>query len=334
MSTACYAAYKAKDLLKPFSYEPKILGPWDVDIKITHCGVCHSDIHLIDGDWRKDIYPLVPGHEIIGIVTARGKNVTQLKKGDRVGVGWQSASCLKCEWCKKGEENLCNNYQATCVGKHGGFSQRIITDSRFAFAIPQALDSEHAAPLMCAGITVYSPLRRFVSPAMKVGVIGIGGLGHLALQFAHAMGASVTAFSTSAVKIKEAKELGADHFVLINDKKQMKEAASSLDFILSTVNVHLDWAAFLKILRPNGKLCLVGALPGDIKFPFDAILGDQKTVVGSVIGSRKMIKEMLSFAAKHKIKAKTQSVPLADVNVAIKKVKANEVRYRMVLTCN
>lgn len=332
MSIKCYAAFKAKEPLKEYRYDLKELGPLDITVKVTHCGICHSDIHLIDNDWKISQYPLVPGHEVVGIVEEAGKEVARLKKGDRVGVGWQSGSCMECEWCIKGEENLCIKSQATCVGHYGGFAEKMRTDSRFAFLIPEGIDSDSAAPLLCGGITVYSPLRRLIeNPAAKVGVIGVGGLGHLAIQFANAFGFEVTVFSSTPTKEKEAKSLGAHHFISSRDANAIKKAAFSLDFILSTVNVKLDWLGYLSVLRPNGKLCIVGAVDEPICVTSSALISDQKAVVGSVIGNRTLIKEMLEFAARHKIKAQTETMPLKDVNAAIKKVRDNQARYRMVL---
>ena len=214
MTIHAHAAMAPRQTLNPFQYEPAGLGPWDVEVAITHCGICHSDIHLIDNDWGISSYPLVPGHEIIGTVEDAGAEVKHLKKGQRVGVGWQRGSCLVCEQCLKGNENLCPENRATCVGNHGGFAERIRVDSRFAFPIPDALASENAAPLLCGGATVYSPLKNYgVVPSMRIGVIGIGGLGHLALQFANAFGCEVTAFSSTPDKEKEAGLFGAHRFI-------------------------------------------------------------------------------------------------------------------------
>ena len=327
----CYAAFKAKQPLKKFTYEPKALGPLEVEIKISHCGICHSDVHLIDNDWGTSRYPLVPGHEIVGAISAVGKNVKRFHIGDRVGVGWQSGSCMECEWCIKGEENLCSDSRATCVGRYGGFAESTRTDNRFAFSIPANLESENAAPLLCGGITVYSPLRRLAKPSMKVGVVGIGGLGHLAIQFARVFGCEVTAFSSTAAKEKDVKNLGAHHFIVIKDSKQIKKMTKSLDFILSTAHVNLDWPMYLNILRPNGKLCLVGVPPHAVNIPAFMLIGEQRSVVGSVIGNRTLIEEMLIFAARHKIKTRTEVVPLREVNTAIKKIRENKARYRMVV---
>lgn len=332
MNINAYAAYKAKEELKPYQYLKNLPGDYEVEVKITHCGICHSDIHLIDNDWMISSYPLVPGHEIVGEVKAIGKQVNHLKIGDRVGIGWQSGSCHNCEYCNAGQENLCSQHAPTCVGRPGGFADHIITDSRFAFLIPDKLSSENAAPLLCAGITVYSPLRIYgVQPTHKVGVIGIGGLGHLAIQFAAAFGCEVTAFSTSADKEEEARGFGAHHFINIKDSKQIKDARNSFDFIMSTVNVALNWADFVSMLKPNGRLNFVGANAEPMNISPVMLLSGQRTVSGSQIGGRAMMNEMFRFAALHNITAKTEVLPVADVNKAIEKVKNNKARYRMVL---
>jgi uncharacterized zinc-type alcohol dehydrogenase-like protein len=249
-----------------------------------------------------------------------------------VGIGWQRSACLTCEFCARGEENLCPQNEAICMGHYGGFAEAIRTDSRFVFPIPETLDSEHVGPLMCGGITVFSPLRRYgVQPTMKVGVIGIGGLGHLALQFARAFGCEVTAFSTSPDKETEARSFGAHFFVNSKDKSAMKKAIDSLDFILNTIYVDIDWAVYLNILRPNGQLCTVAASPNPISLPVFPLMGGQKSICGSVIGGRAVIMEMLEFAARHGIQAKTEVVPMSEVNAAVDKVRRGKARYRMVL---
>jgi alcohol/geraniol dehydrogenase (NADP+) len=332
MTIHAHAAMAPKQALTPFSYEPAGLGPWDVEVAITHCGICRSDIHLIDNDWSVSSYPLVPGHEIIGAIEDAGAEVKHLKKDQRVGIGWQRGSCLVCEQCLKGNENLCPKNRATCVGNHGGFAERIRVDSRFVFPIPDVLASENAAPLLCGGATVYSPLKHWgIVPSMRVGVIGIGGLGHLALQFAHAFGCEVTAFSSTPDKEKEACSFGAHRFIASKNPAALKKAAGSLDFILSTVFGSLDWNAYLSLLRPNGKLCFVGVPAELIQIHVGALLGGQKSVCASVIGSRNTIREMLEFAARHEILARIEVVKMADVNAAIEKVRANKARYRMVL---
>lgn len=327
-----YAAFTKKADLKLFEYEPKKLDDKDVLIEITHCGICHSDLHLIDNDWQSSRYPFIPGHEIIGNVIGKGDKVTALEIGQRVGVGWQSGACFECEACEHGNDNQCIHQEATCVGRNGGFAESIIVDSRFAFAVPENLTSENAAPLLCGGVTVYSPLvHHGVRPADKVGVIGIGGLGHLALQFAAAMGCEVTAFSTSSDKEKEAKSYGAHKFINSKDAKQMESAIRSLDFIISTVFVNLNWEEYIKILKPNGKFCFVGAPPAKLDIFIPPFAMSQKTVTGSAIGPRWMIREMLGFASRHNIQAKTELYPIKDVNKAITRLRENKVRYRAVL---
>lgn len=332
MPVRAFAALAPKAMLVPHQYEPAPLGPFDVEIAISHCGICHSDIHLIDDDWAMTTYPLIPGHEIVGTIWAAGSDVAELTFGERVGVGWQGGSCFACEWCERGEEHCCAKQVATCVGRPGGFADSIRLDSRFVYPIPQDLASEDAAPLLCGGITVYSPLAAMARPAFRVGVIGIGGLGHMALQFARAFGCEVTAFSTSPDKRDAARRLGAHHFVVSTDAGEMERAAGSLDFLLSCVTAPLDWSAWLKILRPRGTLCLVGASPGTLDVLPVALVISQKSIVGSVIGSRSRTREMLQFAARHGIAAATEVVPMAQVNAAIDKVRANRARYRMVLT--
>jgi uncharacterized zinc-type alcohol dehydrogenase-like protein len=327
-----YAALAEKNPLERFTYDPERLGSWDVEVAIEHCGLCHSDIHLIDNDWGISAYPLVPGHEIVGTVTALGAEVDHLVKGQRVGVGWQRSSCLKCDYCLRGDEHLCAENQATCVGHYGGFAEAIRLDSRFVFSIPEGLASEKTAPLFCGGITVYSPLRHYdVQPNMRVGVIGIGGLGHLAIQFARAFGCEVTAFSSTPEKKDEAVELGAHHFVCTREGSAVEKVKNSLDFILSAVSADVDWATYLDILRPDGKLCIVGVPKSPITVPHFPLLIGRKVICGSVIGGRSTIRQMLEFAARHGIGAKTEVLPMDEVNRAIDKVRRNKARYRMVL---
>lgn len=332
MAIACYAAFGAKEKLRKFGYEePKRLGAMEALIRISHCGICHSDIHLIDNDWQISTYPLVPGHEIVGTVERVGEAVVDVKAGQRVGVGWQAGSCMRCEWCLRGEENVCDDSTATAVGHYGGFAEKVVADSRFAFPIPDRLDSAKAAPLLCGGITVYSPIRRHVKASDKIGVIGVGGLGHFALQFARAFGCDVTAFSHNPDKEKEAKKFGADYFVSSTDRGKLAQLKRRFDFLLTTVNVKLDWQAYLGMLRPNGRLIVVGAVDEPLEIPAGTLISGQKGVIASVIGSRHLIKEMLEFAARHDIAAQAEVVALCEVNAAVDKVREGKARYRMVL---
>lgn len=332
MAIQCYAAMKEKGRLEPFKYEPKPLAPFDIDIDITHCGICHSDVHLIDNDWQLSEYPLVPGHEIVGVVTDVGVGVKKFTRQQRVGVGWQCGACWHCDMCISGEHNLCPEIKATCMGNHGGFAKMIRVDSRFAFPIPEKLESENAAPLLCGGITVYNPLRTYgVRPYQKVGVIGIGGLGHLAIQFAHAYGCHVTAFSSSPDKEDEARAFGAHEFIPTSEKDAFEKVASRLDFIISTVHVDLDWPALLNALNPKGMLCLVGAVLNPIVIPSFSLILQQKAVVGSPIGGRMAIREMLRLASRHGIRAKTEVMSMSEINDAVDRTRQGQARYRMVL---
>ncbi len=327
-----YAAKEPKGILEPFNYDSKPIGDFEVLIKITHCGICHTDVHLLDNDMGFTSFPFVPGHEVVGIVEETGKNVFNIKKGQRVGIGWQIGACLECEYCQSGQENLCPKSNATCVGNYGGFAEYLVADNRFAFPIPDEIPSVNAGPLLCGGITVYSPFRHYnVKPNDKVGVIGIGGLGHFAVQFASAMGCEVTAFSTSPDKEDEAHRLGAHKFVNSKDPKQMKNTAGKLDYIISTVSGSTDWLPYFNALRPNGRLNFVGISLTNVSVPITGLVLGQKSVSGSVIGGRRMINEMLEFSARHNIQAMTEVMPASKVNEAIEKVRKNEARYRMVL---
>jgi uncharacterized zinc-type alcohol dehydrogenase-like protein len=326
------AVYAAGAHLLPYKFDAGELKPNEVAIRISHCGVCHSDVHLIDNDWGFSKYPFIPGHEIVGRVIAAGSDVRDRVIGERVGVGWQADSCGICEWCRQGDEHLCAKSQPTCVGRNGGYADMVRVNSRFAIPVPEVLESENVAPLLCGGITVYSPLRNHgVRPSSRVGVIGIGGLGHMGLQFAHAFGAEVTAFSTSKDKEAEAKTLGAHHFVNTRDTAALKKVAGSFDFLLCTVSADQDWQGYVNALRPKGTLCVVGASPSAMQIlPFSLISG-QKAVSGSPTGSPRDLHEMLDVAARHGVKAITERFAMSAANEAVARVKKNQVRYRAVL---
>ncbi|HEV2709612.1 MAG TPA: NAD(P)-dependent alcohol dehydrogenase [Edaphobacter sp.] len=326
------AVHAAGAHLLPYKYDPGELQANEVEVKISHCGVCHSDVHLIDNDWGFSKYPFIPGHEIVGTVVAVGSGVLDRKTGDRVGIGWQADSCGVCEWCRQGDEHLCAKSQPTCVGRNGGYADRIRVNSRFAIPVPAILESENVAPLLCAGITVYSPLRNHgVRPSWRVGVIGIGGLGHLGIQFAKAFGAEVTAFSTSKDKEAEARSLGAHHFLNTQDTGALKKVAGSFDFLLSTVSADQDWQGYVNALRPKGMLCVVGVPPSPIQIQAFSLLGAQRAISGSPTGSPRDLHEMLDVAARHGVKAITERFAMSKANDAVAKVKKNQVRYRAVL---
>jgi uncharacterized zinc-type alcohol dehydrogenase-like protein len=326
------AVHAAGAHLLPYKFDPGDLLADEVEIKISHCGVCHSDIHLIDNDWGFSKYPFIPGHEVVGTVVEVGSDVKSHTVGQRVGVGWQADSCGICEWCRQGDEHLCAKAQPTCVGRNGGYADRIRVNWRFAIAIPGALESEGAAPLLCAGITVYAPLRNHgVRPSSRVGVVGIGGLGHLGIQFARAFGAEVTAFSTSKDKESEARELGAHQFVNTRDTGALKKVAGSFDFLLSTVSADQDWQGYVNALRPKGMMCVVGVPPSPLQIQAFSLLGQQRAISGSPTGSPRDLHEMLDVAARHRVKAITERFAMAKANDAVTKVKKNQVRYRAVL---
>ncbi|MFW9810095.1 MAG: NAD(P)-dependent alcohol dehydrogenase [Candidatus Thorarchaeota archaeon] len=326
-----YAAKGVGQLLEPISYDLPKLGEHDVQVSITHCGVCHTDIHAIDDYYGITDYPFVPGHEIVGTVSDIGRSVYNLKEGDRVGVGWQGRSCMQCEWCIQGEEQLCMDIvrSGTWV-PYGGFSSSIVVDSRFAYTLPDTMLSEVAAVLMCAGITVYSPLQSYaIQPAQKIGIIGVGGLGHLALQFANALDYQVTAISSSPEKKEEALAFGADHFVLSDDQTSLRQLEFNFDLLLCTASDKINWEMLLNTLKKNGKLILVG-FP-DVAFNSTDLVAHQLSIIGSFLGNRTTMQEMLSFAQAHNIMPKLELLSMNEINEAIQKVRENKARYRIVL---
>nr|HEX4317806.1 NAD(P)-dependent alcohol dehydrogenase [Kofleriaceae bacterium] len=326
-----YAALEAKAQLTPWSYEPGALGPHDVELEVTHCGLCFSDVHLIDDDWKKSVYPLVPGHEVVGRVLARGGEVAHLAIGQRVGVGWQHSACLQCDFCLSGHENLCATQRATATGHYGGLAQRMIADSRFALPVPDALDSASAAPLLCGGVTVYSPMRRFgVTARSRVAVVGIGGLGSMAIAIARTLGAEVTAFTSTPAKRDEALRMGAHDTIPSTEVREVKKAAGRFDLILSTVHVRLDYVSYLQALRPNGALVLLGGGTGLISVSQHALLGQRILTTGE-IGTRAGIAELLDLAARHAIRPIIEVSPMSDSQAAVDRLRANQVRYRAVL---
>ncbi|MGE3955005.1 MAG: NAD(P)-dependent alcohol dehydrogenase [Parachlamydiales bacterium] len=329
MKVQAYAAMEKGAELVPFEYEAGALGPHEVEVEVSHCGLCHSDLHLIDNDWGFSRYPLVPGHEVAGRVAQVGAQVKEVKVGERVGIGWQCASCLHCEWCRRGEENLCKKSQPTALGHYGGFANRVRAHERFAIPIPEGLPSEAAGPLLCGGITVYSPMHLGeVTPNQHVAILGVGGLGHMAIQFYHAFGCEVTALSSSRGKEEEAKRLGADHFVVASEAK-----GAQFDLILFTASVGVDFDHYLSLLRPKGKFCVLGA-PEQIVIRPMSLIGEAKQMFGSPIGGPLRIREMLAFAARHEILPQIERFPMSRVNEAIGRLRENKVRYRAVLEIN
>ena len=329
-----YAALHAKAPLEPAELTLAELRPTDVLIAVEACGVCHSDLHLIDDDWSMSRYPLVPGHEILGRVVRAGSSVpTSHAIGTYVGVGWQRGACGQCDACVSGRDNMCDAQRSTCVYWHGGYADLHVTNWNYAFVMPEVLQRPEAAPLLCGGVTVYSPLREFVrGPNARIGVVGIGGLGHLAVKLAVAMGHEVTVFSSSASKEAEARQLGAHQFVHSADAASIRAAATDrLDLVLVTAAVDLPWDAYLDALRADGTLCFVGVPPSALDVHVGQLLNRRKRIAASPIGSRQMIRELLEFCARHGIWAQSELFALRDVNAAVAKVRANTVRYRAVL---
>jgi uncharacterized zinc-type alcohol dehydrogenase-like protein len=326
-----YAAAKAGAPLEPFEYDPGPLLPEQVEVSVEHCGICHSDQSMLDNEWGRTVYPFVPGHEIVGTISAVGSQVKGRKVGDRVGVGWFTGSCMHCRHCIGGEQHLCRTTEETIVGRHGGFADRVRAHWAWSFPLPAGVDIAKAGPLFCGGITVFSPiLLANLKPTDRAGVVGIGGLGHLAIKFLRAWGCEVTAFTSTAAKHAEARALGAHHAIASNDKDALKQARGTLDLIIVTVNVPLDWKGYLAALRPKGKLHFVGAVLEPIAVPAFSLMAP-KTITGSGTGSPTAIADMLDFCARHQIAPQTESFPMARVNDAMNHLRAGKARYRVVL---
>ncbi len=327
-----YAAHEAKGKLAPFEYDPGELGTNQVEIDVIACGICHSDLSILNNEWQLSSYPLIPGHEVVGTIAQVGGHVNHLRVGDVVGLGWLSGSCMTCNHCMSGDHNLCGSVEQTIIGRHGGFANKVRCKAEWAIPLPPEMDIKKAGPLFCGGITVFNPIVQFdVRPTDRVGVIGIGGLGHLALQFLNKWGCEVTAFSSSDSKQDAIQAMGAHHVINSRDKVQLERVAGSLDFILSTVNVSLDWAMYLNALAPRGRLHTVGAVLAPIPVPAFSLIPAQKSVSGSPLGSPETIRKMLAFCARHNIEAVTEHFPMSQVNEALAHLEAGKARYRIVL---
>jgi uncharacterized zinc-type alcohol dehydrogenase-like protein len=327
-----YAAQEPGAELSLIEYDPGPLGGDEVEIAVVTCGICHSDLSMLNNEWNFTAYPFVPGHEIVGTVAAVGDQVTRVKVGDTVGLGWYAGSCMSCPQCMDGNHNLCAANEATIVGRHGGFADKVRCREAWAIPLPAGLDAADAGPLFCGGITVFNPVVEFgVRPTDKVGVIGIGGLGHFAVQFLAKWGCEVTAFTSTAAKADAARAMGAHHIVDSRDAGQLEAIAGTLDFILSTVNVDLEWDQYLAALGPKGRLHTVGAVPSPIPAPAFGLIMGQKSVSGSPLGSPATTATMLEFCARHGIRAITEHFPLSQVNEALDHLRAGKARYRIVL---
>ena len=327
-----YAAFEPQGELKAFEYEPGDLGSNDVELDVLYSGLCHSDIHVIDNDWGATEYPVVPGHEVVGKIVQIGSNVTNLAIGQIVGLGWHAGFCDRCSMCHSGDHNLCASAQPTVIGHHGGFADKVRAAGNSVVVIPDGIDLESAGPLFCAGITVFNPLVQFdIKSTDKVAVIGIGGLGHLALQFLNAWGCEVTAFTSSADKREEALALGAHQTLNSRDEAEITEAAGRFDFIISTVSVKLDWNLYLSTLAPRGRLHFVGAVLDPLDIAVYPLLLGQRSVSGSPVGSPETMVKMLEFAKLHHIKPKVEKFGLDKVNEAIARLRDGVAHYRIVL---
>ncbi len=332
-----YAAKSARIPLEPFIFERREPGPKDVQIEITYCGICHSDIHTARNEWGSAVYPLVPGHEIVGLVSRVGKDVKKFKEGDFAGVGCLVDSCRKCEPCSRGLEQFCAGpatFTYNSIGRdgratQGGYSSHIVVDEDFVLKIAAGLPMERVAPLLCAGITTYSPLKRFaVGRNSRIGVLGLGGLGHMAVKIGKALGAEVFVLSHSPSKKTDAKRLGADDFVLLSDADAVSKMSGHLNFIIDTVSAKHDLNSALGMLKLNGALVLVGASPVPLEVAAFPLIMGRRTLAGSLIGGLSETQEMLDFCAKNNVLADVEVIKIQDVNLAYERMMKNDVRYR------
>lgn len=340
MRVPAYATPGARAPLAPFTVDRRDPQATDVQLEILFCGVCHSDVHQARDEWGSAKFPMVPGHEIVGRVTRVGQAVTKFKVGDLAGVGCMVDSCGRCEPCRRGTEQYCTQgaaftYNGTEMDRttptYGGYSTQVVVRESFALRIPAGLDPAGAAPLLCAGITTYSPLRYWkVQPGQRVGIVGLGGLGHMGVKIAKSMGAEVTLFSTSASKQADARRLGASHFVNTKDPEALKAHAGTFDFVLDTVSAAHDVQGFLSVLRPGGVMVLVGAPPEAMKIGAMGLIWGNKTLAGSLIGGIPETQEMLDHCGKHGIVSDIEVIPMQKINEAYERMLRSDVKYRFV----
>ncbi len=327
-------AWVAKGPKQPLELEAVDLGaigPEDVEVAVEHCGLCHSDLSVLRNEWGISQYPAILGHEVVGRITALGPHTKGLTVGQRVGVGWDSGSCMHCRQCMSGSHHLCPEVQPTIVGHRGGFATHIRSHWAWVIPLPQALSGADAGPLLCGGVTVFAPLAMHASPSDRVGVIGIGGLGHMALRFASAFGCEVTAFTSSESKFDEAKKFGADHVVSSTDSGAIRKLGGALDLLISTVNRKLDWDAMIGTLAPNGRLHIVGGVLEPIPLAAFSLILQQRSLSGSPAGSPSMIETMLDFASRHGIAPQTEHFAMSRINEAFSRLESGKARYRIVL---
>ena len=329
-----YKSWVAKAAKQPMVLETVDVGPLgaeEVEVAVEHCGLCHSDVSVFNNEWGISQYPAILGHEVVGHVTALGSNTKGLKVGQRVGVGWYLGSCMHCHQCMSGNHHLCPQVQATIIGHRGGFATHIRSHWAWTIPLPETLNFAEAGPLLCGGITVFSPLAMYAKPTDRVGIIGIGGLGHMALKFAAAYGCDVTAFTSSESKFDEAQAFGANHAVSTKDSAAITKLGGSFDLLISTVNVKLDWDAMIGTLAPNGRLHVVGAVVEPIPVSAFALILQQRSVSGSPTGSPVGIATMLDFAARHNITPQNEHFPMSNINEAFARLESGKARYRIVL---
>lgn len=328
-----YAASEAGGELKSFEYDPGPLDHNDIEIEVEYCGICHSDLSMINNEWGIANFPLVPGHEVAGTIRAVGKGVSNLQIGQQVGLGWHSGYCMTCPTCINGDHNLCADAQGTIVNHHGGFADKVRAHAASVVALPSNINVQSAGPLFCGGITVFNPLIQYgVKATDRVAVIGIGGLGHMALQFLNAWGCHVTAFTSSEAKRSEALNLGAHQTINSRDPDEIRAAAGQFDLVLSTVNVKLDWNTYVETLKPKGRLHYVGATLEPLDLSIFPLLMGQRSVSSSPVGSPGTIARMLDFAARHDIKPVIETFPMDQVNEAMDRLRSGQARYRIVLS--
>lgn len=341
ISTKGFAAQSATDKLGPFTFDRRAVGAHDVQFEILYCGVCHSDLHQVRNEWGGSVYPIVPGHEIVGRVTAVGDQVKKFKTGDLAAVGCLVDSCRTCDCCEKGLEQFCRNGSTGTYNskdKHtggvtyGGYSNQIVVNEDFVLQVSDKLPLEAVAPLLCAGITTYSPLRHWkVGKGHKVAVVGLGGLGHMGVKFAASFGAEVTMLSTSPGKEADAKRLGAQHFALTSDPEQLKALANQFDFILDTVSAPHDYNQYLKMLNVNGVMICVGVPPTPAEIAGFNLLKNRRSIAGSSIGGLPETQEMLDYCAEHNISSDVEMIAMADINEAYERMLKGDVKYRFVI---
>ena len=327
-----YAAQAVGRELEPFKFVLPEIKKDEVRVKVSHCGLCHTDIQAIEDYYDITSFPFVPGHEIVGHVSELGKTISGLKEGDRVGIGWQARSCGKCEWCLQGVPQMCVEIgDSTVMVPYGGFSNSVVADQHFVYPLPEGMPSELAAVLLCAGLTVFSPLRTHLqNPGLSVAVAGVGGLGHLALQFAHKMGCELTAISTSPDKREQALAFGADHFIHSEDQSAMEKAVFAFDLLICTANNTVNLGALLETVKRRGRLILLG-FP-DANFNTTPLVAHDLTISGSLLGDPGTMRQMLAFAHEHHITPMVELMPMSRINEAIHRVQENKARYRIVLT--